>query len=154
MARSQAWAAASPEEVFEVLSDPDAYARWVVGSREIRDADPGFPGAGTKFHHTVGVWPLTIDDHTYVEAVDPPRHLRLRAKARPLGTAVITIDLRPERGGTTITLVEDPGDKLTALMFTPLMHLLVRMRNRYSLSRLVELAERGNGSSGARPEAA
>jgi hypothetical protein len=37
---------------------------------------------------------------------------------------------------------EDPGDPLTAFVFNPLTHLLVRGRNEESLRRLAELAER------------
>lgn len=146
MARNEAWTPATPERVFEILSDPAYYGYWVAGSREIRGADPGFPGLGTKFHHTVGFWPLKSKDHTRVEAVRPPHHIKLRAKARPFGTACVTLDLRQERGGTHITMIEDPGDKFTALLFNPAMHMLVRMRNERSLKKLCELAE-GRGPS-------
>ena len=54
MARNDIHVEAPPERVFEVLSDPESYGHWVVGSREIRGADPGFPGLGTKFDHSVG----------------------------------------------------------------------------------------------------
>ena len=41
------------EKVFAVLSDPRSFARWVVGSREIRRADPDWPAVGTAFDHKV-----------------------------------------------------------------------------------------------------
>jgi uncharacterized protein YndB with AHSA1/START domain len=31
----------APEAVWDVLADPFQYAHWVVGSKEIRAADPG-----------------------------------------------------------------------------------------------------------------
>ncbi len=40
-----------------------------------------------------------------------------------------------------ITLLEDPGDLLTRLVFTPLTHLAVRRRYAESLRRLKRLAE-------------
>jgi hypothetical protein len=40
-----------------------------------------------------------------------------------------------------VTLREDPGDPVTAFIFNPLTHLLVRGRNTESLERLKKLAE-------------
>jgi len=142
VARNSLHVDAPPERVFAVLADADAYGYWVVGSKEIRDADPGFPAEGTRFHHTVGFGPLTIKDHTEVVEVSPPHRLVLKAKARPLGTALVTLHADREGDGSRVTMVEDPGDGLTRLLFNPLTHLLVRGRNVESLRRLKELAER------------
>jgi uncharacterized protein YndB with AHSA1/START domain len=131
----------SPERVFAVLADWRSYGDWVVGSRHMRGADPGFPAAGTRFHHQVGVGPLHLNDHTKVLEVDQPRKLILKAKARPLGTAVVDMTMEPEGNGTRVIMREDPGDKLTAFVFNPLTHLLVRGRNVESLQRLKRLAE-------------
>ena len=144
MARNDTFIAAPPERVFEILSDPDNYGYWVVGSKRIRGADADFPAVGTKFDHTVGFGPLDLDDHTVVLESEPPRRLKLRAKARPLGTASVTMQIEPENGGSRVTMIEDAGDRLTALVFNPLTHLLVRGRNEESLDRLRELAE-GDG---------
>jgi uncharacterized protein YndB with AHSA1/START domain len=132
---------APPERVFAVLADWRSYGDWVVGSRLMRGADPGFPAAGTRFHHQVGWGPLHLNDHTTVLEVDQPRKLILKAKARPLGTAVVQMDMKPDGGGTHVTMREDPGDTLTAFVFNPLTHLLVRGRNTESLERLKRLAE-------------
>src|SRR4051794_1841053 len=107
MARNEIHIDVPPERVFEVLADPESYGYWVVGSKYIRDADPGFPGQGTKFHHAVGYGPITIKDHTQVVEVDPPRRLVLQAKARPFGTARVTLELRPDGTGTHVTFLED-----------------------------------------------
>ena len=32
-----------PQAVWDALADPAGYGYWVVGSKEIRDAEPGFP---------------------------------------------------------------------------------------------------------------
>jgi uncharacterized protein YndB with AHSA1/START domain len=142
MARNERLIAASPERVFSVLSDPDSYGHWVVGSDTIRDADDGWPAVGTRFHHRVGVGPIKINDHTEVLAVDPPSRLELKAKARPLGTAHVVLTLERRGGGTLVTMIENGGDPLTKLVFNPLTHLLVRGRNAESLRRLEELAVR------------
>ena len=144
LAKNETYIAAPPKRVFEVLSDPDNYGYWVVGSKRIRDAEPNFPAVGTKFHHVVGFGPIEVRDHTRVLESDPPRRLKLQAKARPLGTASVTLQIEPEGAGSRVTMIEDAGDRLTALVFNPLTHLLVRGRNVESLDRLRELAE-GNG---------
>ena len=131
----------SPERVFEVLADWRSYGDWVVGSRYMRGVDPGFPAAGTRFHHQVGWGPLHLNDHTQVLEVDQPRKLVLKAKARPMGTAIVDLTITPEAGGTKVVLREDPGDPLTAFVFNPLTHLLVRGRNEEGLERLKGLAE-------------
>ena len=149
MAKNSTHIKASPERIFEVLSNPDNYGYWVVGSKRIRDADPDFPAAGTKFHHAVGFGPIDVNDHTAVLESQPPNMLKLRAKARPLGTARVTMEIVPEEGGSRVTMTEDAADPLTALVFNPLTHLLVRGRNVESLERLADLAEGtpGDGDS-------
>jgi uncharacterized protein YndB with AHSA1/START domain len=142
MARNVTRVDATPERVFEVLSDPACYPRWVVGARAYRGADPGFPAPGTRFHHQVGFGPLRISDHTQVLEFQPPRRIVLKAKARPLGTARVIVEVVPADRGSRVTMIEDPGDRLTRLVFNPLTHLLVRGRNEESLRRLRELAER------------
>ena len=133
---------ASPEAVFDVLSDPNSYGYWVVGSERIRDADADWPAPGSRFHHTVGFGPLKVNDHTLSERMERPNLLELRAKARPLGTAKVRLELEAEGTGTRVRMFEDAGDILTAIVFNPLTHLLVRGRNEESLRRLAELAER------------
>ena len=142
MARTERLIPASPERVFAVLADPESYGYWVVGSDTIRDADPGWPAPGSRFHHRVGWGPLKVSDDTEVVSVDAPNCLELQARARPLGTARILLRLERRGGGTLVTMIEDPGDPLTWLVFNPLTHLLVRYRNAESLRRLDELATR------------
>lgn len=142
MSKTERHIDAKPRTVYRVLSDPDSYGYWVVGSKEIRDADPGWPAPGSRFRHTVGFGPFTVTDHTVAERTESPRMLEVRARARPLGTAKVRLELDPEGTGTRVRMYEEAGDLLTALVFNPLTHLLVRGRNEESLRRLAELAER------------
>jgi len=142
MAQTRRLIDASPERIFAVLSEPDSYAYWVVGSDTIRDADAGWPAAGTRFYHRVGWGPVKVNDHTEVLAVDPARRLQLRARARPLGTAIVTLELEPRGAATLVTMTENAGDPFTRLLFNPATHWLVRRRNDESLRRLEELARR------------
>jgi uncharacterized protein YndB with AHSA1/START domain len=130
-----------PEAVWDVLADPFAYADWVVGSRAIRDADDGFPAPGTRFHHAVGVGPLTVSDHTEVLEAEAPHRMLVRAKARPLGTATIELALTPAAdGGTLVRLSERPDGLYAPLALNPFVHVATRLRNAESLRRLERLA--------------
>jgi uncharacterized protein YndB with AHSA1/START domain len=143
MATTHAQIAATPSQVFAVLADPRSYADWVVGSDVIRDADPGWPSVSSRFHHRVGVWPVKVNDHTEVIEVDPPHRLVLHARARPLGTARVTLLLTPTAGATHVTMTETAGDALSRLAINPLTDPLVHRRNVESLRRLKRIAETG-----------
>ncbi len=132
---------AVPERVFAVLSDPRSFGDWVVGSETIRDADAHWPAAGARFHHTVGSGPLKVDDHTEVLESHPPHRLVLRAKARPLGTACVTLTITPQGGGSEIIMREQAADLLSKLQFNPIVQPLLYVRNVKSLRRLKRLAE-------------
>lgn len=153
MARNERMIAASPQAVFDVLADPRGYAYWVLGSMEIRGADSHWPQAGSRFHHTIGVGPLRLRDHTVVEELRPGRFLQLVAHAGQLGSARIKLELEAVDGGTRVTMIEDPADTRTAFVFQPLTHLLVRVRNVPSLDRLAELAEGRRAIPGEEPDA-
>lgn len=141
MATTEQFVQASPARCFEVVSDPRSFAYWVVGSREVRAADPNWPEPGSAFDHTVGFGPLRTYDHTEVEHVEPNRTLCLRAKARPFGTARVILRFRSEGEGTRVTITEEPLDRVTRLLFPSFAEKLLRRRNDAALGRLAELAE-------------
>jgi uncharacterized protein YndB with AHSA1/START domain len=97
---------APPERVWAVLADPFSYDEWVVGTRKIRGADPGWPTVGARLHHTVGIWPLQIKDTSVVLESDEPRRLVLRAKVRPAGVLRVEIDLTPVGDVTELEIQE------------------------------------------------
>jgi len=131
-----------PDAVYGVLSDPRSFARWVVGSREIRRADPGWPAPGTAFDHRVGIGPLTISDHSEVLESVAPTRLRLLVKARPFTRAHVLLRMEPRGAGRTrVTMDEHPADLRSRLFMNALTDPLVRLRNRESLRRLKALAE-------------
>ena len=132
----------TPDAVWDVLADPGAYGYWVVGSKLIRDADAAWPRAGSRFHHTVGVGPLTVEDNTEVVEARRPGLFRLRAKARPIGTALVTLEMisRQADGGTMVRLTENPDGLFAWLSLNPATHAFTVARNAESLMRLEELA--------------
>lgn len=133
--------AAPPEKVWAVLADPDNYAHWVVGSRDIRDADPAFPAEGTSFHHTLAFGPIDLKDTSKVVESDEPRRLVLHVKARPFGRGTVEMDLAPRDGGTQVTMREGPASPVARLLYNPVMDLALHGRNVEALRRLAELAE-------------
>ncbi len=128
------------EQVFAVLSDPKTYAYWVVGADAIRDADTSWPAVGAKLHHRVGAGPFKLNDNTEVLEVTEPRRLVLQARARPLGTARVILDLIDLGDRTQVTMVEGPGDCFSRLLHNPLTDFLLRRRNDEALRRLGQLA--------------
>jgi uncharacterized protein YndB with AHSA1/START domain len=141
VARNEIFISASPREVFELLSDPRTYEHWVPGSRLIRAADREWPAEGAAFDHTSGHGPLGAEDHTSVCAVLEPVMLELRANARPIGAANVTIYLQPEGNGTRVLMLEEPAIRALSLLIGPIGHGLMRLRNAEALRRLKDLAE-------------
>lgn len=142
---------APPEAVWRVLADTRSYDYWVVGSKEIRAAEPEWPAPGSRFHHTIGVGPLRTGDHTVVLDAERGRLLRMRAKGRPFGTATVTIELTPRGAGTSVRITEGLDGLFAPLRFHPLIHVITRARNAESLMRLEELALREAAPPARRP---
>jgi uncharacterized protein YndB with AHSA1/START domain len=143
MARNETLIAARPEQVFAVLSDPRSYADWVVGSKDVRGVEGDWPSLGTRFHHRVGLGPLTVADYTEVLEVDADRRLLLDARAQPFGRAHVLLELAPQDGETRVTMTETPADRKSQLVAANrLSDALLRLLNTESLRRLRRLAER------------
>lgn len=131
-----------PEAVWAALADAGGYGYWVPGSREVRDAEPDWPAPGSKFHHTVGVGPFEVGDHTEALEARAPELLRIRAKGRPVGTATVTLEMIPRDGGTLVRISERLDGPATLLNLNPVVWLATKARNAESLMRLEELAAR------------
>jgi uncharacterized protein YndB with AHSA1/START domain len=132
---------ATPQAVFDVLSEPAAYADWVVGSSEIIDADGDWPAPGSRFVHLQGLRPFRIRDSTSVLECDAPRRLVLEARVRPFGVNRVAIDLYPAGAGTRVVLHEHatagPATRIPSRVYDALLS----GRNTVALRRLKRLAE-------------
>ncbi|WP_072806016.1 SRPBCC family protein [Rhodococcoides yunnanense] len=135
---------AEAEQVWNVLADGWSYATWVVGASRIRAVDDRWPGEGTRIHHSVGVWPLVLSDHTRSVAVHEGRELRLEARALPFGTASITLRLHPLAAGCRIEMIEHALTPPFTLVPDGVQHAMVHPRNKEALKRLALLAERSS----------
>jgi uncharacterized protein YndB with AHSA1/START domain len=141
MARNDIQVNASPERVFEVLSDPDSYGEWVVGSSEIRDAEGGWPSEGATFHHTQGLPKIGIKDTTTVMESRSPEYLRLCVRARPVVIADVRLQLIRSGRTTRVEMIEEPIGGYLGAVHNPVFDLGLRLRNAESLRRLKRLAE-------------
>src|ERR1700722_16671426 len=99
---------ANPEQVWAVLADPEKYAAWVVGAKEVRGSEGNWPSEGARFHHTVGIGFLQLRDQTSVLECDQPHRLVLEARVRPFGLARVEIQLSSSADGTLVTMTEEP----------------------------------------------
>jgi uncharacterized protein YndB with AHSA1/START domain len=131
----------TPERVFEVLADGWTYSDWVVGSAHIRNVDPEFPKAGSRLHHMVGPWPLTIKDNSLVLECEAPYMLLLKVKAWPLGAGKVRFVLTPVGDKSTrITMTEDFTEGPLIAARNMINDVLLNGRNKESLRRLADLA--------------
>jgi carbon monoxide dehydrogenase subunit G len=133
---------ARPERVWAVLADGWTYAAWVVGASRIRAVEGGWPRPGSRIHHSVGAWPLLLSDETVVMASEPERLIRLKAKGKGLGQAVVEVTLHDEGDRTRIEMREDAAQGLAKLIPHPVRQALIAPRNTETLTRLALLAER------------
>lgn len=134
---------ASPEKVYSVLTDGWTYSDWVVGTAHIRAVDSRWPEPGTKIHFKAGPWPMSIHDSTVAVASEPPRRLVLRPRLWPLGELTVRIELTPVDGNATkVTMQEDVESGPVRWLRTKVNDLALHGRNRESLRRLADIAER------------
>jgi hypothetical protein len=131
----------TPEQVFAVLADGWSFPSWVVGAARMRDVDEGWPEPGSRLHHSVGTWPLLLNDTTTAVELDPGRMLRLKARAWPAGEADVRIEAVPTPSGCTISISEDAVDGPATLIPQPVRTAMLRLRNTETLRRLALLAE-------------
>jgi uncharacterized protein YndB with AHSA1/START domain len=133
--------AATPDDVWKVLADGWLYPLWVVGATRMRDVDDNWPEKGSRLYHSVGVWPLLINDHTEVLEVVPGRSITLRARAWPVGEAKVDIRLSDVGAQTEVVIEEDAIAGPGLLVPEPLKGVTLRWRNVETLRRLAFIAE-------------
>jgi uncharacterized protein YndB with AHSA1/START domain len=134
--------AATRQQVWNVIADGWTYSQWVVGNSRMRAVDPSWPTRGATIHHTIGIWPVVLNDETEVETSTPPEELVLLAKSRPFGAARITLRLRDTETGCRVEMAEVPVGGPLNWVPRRLALAAAYPRNRECLARLAALAER------------
>ncbi|WP_309107870.1 SRPBCC family protein [Arthrobacter sp.] len=139
---------ASANDVWNVIADGWLYSGWVVGASRIRDVDALWPAEGAVLHHSVGAWPLLINDKTHVTASNKGKSIELIARGWPLGEAKVVITIEEQRTGCKVTMTEDaikgPGSAVPKFILDP----LITIRNKETLKRLELMASGGAGAKG------
>jgi uncharacterized protein YndB with AHSA1/START domain len=147
MARNDTHVNASPSAVWDVLADPYAYPRWVVGTDRTLEAEATWPSPGSKFKVHIA---LGYSDYTHCVEAEPERRIKLNVAGGPMGAALVEITLKgtPD-GGTDVTIVEDPTGIMKPLHYLPPAHWLIKVRNVESMRRFKRIVEaraaRNNG---------
>ena len=134
--------AATRQQVWNVIADGWTYSQWVVGNARMRAVDPRWPAPGALIHHTIGIWPVVLDDETGVESSTPLEELVLLAKGRPFGGARITLRLSDSGAGCRVEMAEVTVGGPLNWVPRRLALAAAYPRNRECLARLAALAER------------
>jgi uncharacterized protein YndB with AHSA1/START domain len=133
---------ASCQQIWDVLANGWTYSQWVVGNSRTRAVDSTWPEPGSVIRHSIGVWPLVIDDQTEVESCAPLHELVLRAGLGRLGAARITMRLTEIADGCRVQMIEVPAEGPVRLIPDYLTLAAIHPRNRECILRLTALAER------------
>ena len=141
MSRQTVVVSASPQEIYDILSDPPVYEMWVVGNKSVRSYDRSWPAPGSEFHHKVGFGPLGTRDKTVSLEAEPLRRLVMVVRAFPFIQATVTFTLEAESSGTRVTMDERPRGDPWEKLWNPVLDVLTGLRNAETLRRLKRLAE-------------
>jgi hypothetical protein len=107
----------------------------------MRDVDESWPEQGSRIHHSVGLWPLLIDDYTEVLDVVPGESISLRARAWPLGEAQVDMRLKVVGEKTEVEMEEFPTAGPGRLVPPPAQGVSLKLRNHEALRRFAFIVE-------------
>ena len=132
---------ATRQRVWDVIADGWTYSQWVVGNSRMRAVDKNWPAPGSTIQHSIGAWPLVIDDETVAEKSEPEGELVLLAKTGPLGSQRVTLRLSDIPNGCRVEMSEAPASGPMNLLPDRLAAVALDIRNRECLWRLENLAK-------------
>lgn len=142
MSRNRIELPADRDTVFDILLDPYAFPKWVVGAKRIRDVDPDWPRIGSAFYHASGAGgDVTVKDKTVLITMERPQSVVFQAYLRPLGIVRIRhyLDLGSSPDTTRLTLIEAPAPGTKMRKLTKLLNPMLKIRNHRSLKCLEKL---------------
>jgi uncharacterized protein YndB with AHSA1/START domain len=142
-ARNEIVVDAPPERVWAVLADGHTYPDWVVGAADSRKVEEGYPTPGTRLHHTQILPKVGIKDTSEALESDPPRHLLLEVRVRPLLVSKVRFELEPVANGKTrVVMYEWKVSGPVPRLLGPLFEHMLKVRNGETLRRLRSVAEK------------
>ncbi|MDT9685110.1 SRPBCC family protein [Streptomyces sp. TRM76323] len=130
-----------PSAVWEVLSDPDKYAEWVVGTEETHPLYGTWPEVGASLQYTVALGPVRFEGSTVVRRLEPPNRLELEVESGPAGTARVAVEIIPWGEGTLVIVDEHPLRGPGARLHNVVLEAAIQLRHRRMLRRLAEVVE-------------
>jgi uncharacterized protein YndB with AHSA1/START domain len=133
---------ASVDDVFAILTDGWSYAAWVVGASRIRDVDAAWPKPGSRIHHSVGAWPVLIDDTTSALEYEPGRRLKMKVRVWPAGHGEVEFQATETPTGCRLVMKEQATSGPISLLPKALADVVLHPRNAEALRRLKLLAEK------------
>jgi carbon monoxide dehydrogenase subunit G len=141
--------AASPEDVFALLSDTARYSEWVTGTDAVTRTDgPAAEGSTyDEINPVLGPWKAKT--HWHVVEHDVPRQSRHETGDIPLSSHFqVVMEVAPEGDASrvTMTLRGEPAFGPVGAVFARLMQGQVERDNRRSVEAFAELATRELGA--------
>ncbi|KFG00999.1 polyketide cyclase [Streptomyces scabiei] len=132
---------ASPRAVWAVLADGSRYAEWVVGTSASEPVRGRWPQVDSAIEYEIRVGPLRLNNETVVRYCEEEAELGLEARAGVLGTARISIRLRPWGRYCLVIADEHPLQGVGGALHNVSMEALIQLRHRAMLARLARLCE-------------
>ncbi|WP_216586735.1 SRPBCC family protein [Streptomyces brasiliscabiei] len=132
---------ASPRTVWAVLADGTRYAEWVVGTSASEPVRGQWPRLDSAIGYEIRLGPLRLTNETVVRHVEEGRELGLEARAGALGTARISIELRPWGPYCLVIADEHPLQGVGGALHNVGVEALIQLRHRAMLARLAHLCE-------------
>jgi uncharacterized protein YndB with AHSA1/START domain len=134
---------AGPERVWAILGDGHTYPDWVVGAADSRKVDADYPKPGSTLHHTQGLPKVGLKDTSTVLEAEPPRHMLLEVRARPLLVSKVRFELEPDHGGgTNVKMWEWGVSGPVPKLLGPVFERMLKLRNAETLRRLRNQAQK------------
>ncbi|MDX3613240.1 SRPBCC family protein [Streptomyces europaeiscabiei] len=131
----------SPQAVWAVLADGTGYAEWVVGTSASEPVRGRWPEVDSAIGYEVRVGPLRLRNETVVRYCEEGAELGLEARAGALGTARISIRLRPWGRYCLVIADEHPLQGVGGALHNVGVEALIQLRHRAMLARLARLCE-------------
>ncbi|WP_129843253.1 SRPBCC family protein [Streptomyces sp. RFCAC02] len=140
-----------PACVWEFLSVPENYHRWVVGTRDSVPLEGDWPATGASLRYTLALGPLRNSGRTVVRDSEPSHRLELEAETRLLGSARIGIEIRPWGEDSLVIVDEHPLRGPGGRLHNRAADAVLQLRNRHMLRLLCALVEaEPSGAQGRR----
>ncbi|MFF9774357.1 SRPBCC family protein [Streptomyces sp. NPDC013978] len=144
----------SPQTVWDVLADGTRYAEWVVGTSASEPVRGQWPEVGSAIAYEIRVGPWRLSNETVVRYCDEGSELGLEARAGVLGTARISVELRPWGPYCLVIADEHPLQGVGGKLHNVGVEALIQVRHRTMLARLARLCEAEGSPRRESPEEA